>query len=288
MISGMARVSKTRIYARREADGRQLIVYAMNLKADSDVAMVLPLPVVLGSGEDAVRFIDLEAYPTFFEDLEGGFPDFSDGWGLDVPAALRLGGTPRLAVVQVGCLEASYVPTIADFARLDPRFRMPDGTWDKLPAYRDFGFAVFKLKPGATHVHPMAFSFPSRLGADVFFPTVHVHDGLVHDTADFDHTLYAQTPPDVAPDTRIWRQSVAPITDCATIDDSADLLGNFLSRHERGPFPMDVTRARGVVLAGAYCYRHELRGQYPNRDAMLLSPALRRIEIPLPRPTPRS
>ena len=61
-----------------------------------------------------------------------------------------------------------------------------------MPDYRRFGFAVFKLKPGAQTVHPMAFEFPTSLGAQVFSPTVHVHDNKVHARAKFDHVLYCQ------------------------------------------------------------------------------------------------
>ena len=37
----------------------------------------------------------------------------------------------------------------------------------------------------------MAFDFP-RAAKKLFFPTVHIHDGKVHDKADFDHALYCQ------------------------------------------------------------------------------------------------
>ena len=97
-----------------------------------------------------------------------------------------------------------------DFARLDERFRMPDNVWSQLPQYADWSFCVFKLKPEpsapkgfwkwfaserplpARKRHPMAFDFPRRNPSQLFFPTVHVHDGEVHETAHFDHTLYAQ------------------------------------------------------------------------------------------------
>jgi hypothetical protein len=38
----------------------------------------------------------------------------------------------------------------------------------------------------------MAFRFPSALRTQIFFPTVHIHDGKVHAKEDFDHILYAQ------------------------------------------------------------------------------------------------
>lgn len=38
----------------------------------------------------------------------------------------------------------------------------------------------------------MAFVFPTRFPEKLFFPTVHIHDGEVHKTERFDHTLYCQ------------------------------------------------------------------------------------------------
>lgn len=37
-----------------------------------------------------------------------------------------------------------------------------------------------------------AFSFPSAIPQTLFFPTVHIHDGEVHEKAGFDHMLYCQ------------------------------------------------------------------------------------------------
>src|SRR5947209_4846454 len=131
-------VSQTNIFARHGAPGRQFIVYSLKLGAREDVAMVLPIPVRPRSGETAVRFINLEGYPRFFEDLHTPFD----------PVALSGGGFggargSGLAVVDVGSFEASYVPTVRDFDRLDPRFRLPEGTWNALPQYARYGFAVF-------------------------------------------------------------------------------------------------------------------------------------------------
>ncbi len=90
--------------------------------------MVLPIPVTPGSGEQAVRFINFEDYPDFFGDLDALFPrDHARP-----AAALSLGDAlcePEqvLEVHEVGAFEASFVPTVADFVRLDPRFRLPEG-----------------------------------------------------------------------------------------------------------------------------------------------------------------
>ena len=145
-----------------------------------------------------------------------------------------------LPVVEVGSFEASFVPAIKDFDRLDARFRLPGGVWEKLPQYKEFGFAVFKLKKGEKKVHPMAFEFP-RADKDVlFFPTVHIHDGTVPTKATFDHTLYCQV------------ASEPPVT----WDESPALAGEF----------MKASEAKGMIDADAHVYRKIMRGMHANKD----------------------
>jgi len=242
-------VSATNIFARSDAEGRQLLVYSMTLKAKENVAMVLPLPVKPGGGEKAVSFIDLKDYHDFFTDLRKGFPE---------PLAPRadntraLGAPPpaKLDVITVGSFEASFVPTVADFSRLDERFRLPAGAWDKLPAYRDHGFAVFKLKPGESKIHPMAFSFPRGNPMELFFPTVHIHDGKVHERAKFDHVLYCQR--GVADQFTLldWEESFRP-----------------------AGFFMDLKKVQDLLDGGEHCYKRVLTGTLPNKDTILKSEA---------------
>lgn len=191
-------VSLTKIFARWHSleNGllRQSVVYQMHYRTKNDLAMVLPLPVAPGSGEKAVAFLNLEKHADLFEKLPLCFPEpryARDSKSVPLPDAAP--PVAKLEVVQVGSYEASFVPSVKDFARLDERFRMPAGTWEQLPRYAEWGFAVFKLKATATTVHPMAFTFPhAKETRGLFFPTVHIHDGKVHQKADFDHTLYAQ------------------------------------------------------------------------------------------------
>jgi hypothetical protein len=233
-------VSATNIFARSAEGGRQYLVYSMKLRAKEELAMVLPLPIKPGSGEKAISFIDLKDYAEFFDDLSKGFPvPLTKG-----PLSRSLGAPPKpeakLEVVTVGSFEASFVPTMADFSRLDERFRLPSGTWEKLPTYRNHGFAVFKLKPGESKVHPMAFSFPRAHPAELFFPTVHIHDGKVHDRADFDHALYCQ-----GADTGMrWQESPQPAS----------------------MFMRGIDRSQGIVDGKAHVYRKRLVGTYTNQD----------------------
>jgi hypothetical protein len=203
-------VYDTRIFAAvwPVADGsfRQSLVYQMGYEAKSDLAMVLPIPVAPKSGEKAVKFLNLEEHSAFFKQLARCFPQpkalAREGFGPPPPVA-----TPTLAVEKVGSYEASFVPTIADFARLDKRFRLPDGTWESLPKYASYGFAVFKLRADATKVHPMAFHFPRVADSKgLYFPTLHIHDGKIHAKEHFDHILYCQPAPSSAKMTQ-WLES---------------------------------------------------------------------------------
>jgi len=240
-------VSATNIFARQDKDDRQFLVYSMTLKAKEDLAMVLPLPVKAGSGEKAMSFIDLKDYPGFFADLLRGFPvpAKSRNWS-NKPDGAADAGLAKLEVITVGDFEASCVPTVNDFTRLDERFRLPPGTWEKLPAYRNYGFAVFKLKPGAATIHPMAFSFSRADASRLFFPTVHIHDGKVHPMARFDHILYCQGGPAGEFAVNGWTESDRPASAFMKIRD-----------------------AKGLVDGERHCYKKELHGNLPNTDTVL-------------------
>lgn len=197
-------VRNTRIFARMGQRGTQVLVYQMAVHVPADLAMILPVPVAKGSGEKAMQFFNFANYPSFFADLHALYP---------VPRARSNGPAnpfgasddARLAVISVGAYDASFVPRIADFHRLDARFRLLDQVWGEFPGYADYGFAVFKLKPGKGEAHPMAFSFPSADPKKLFFPTLHIHDGKAHDKEHFDHTLYMQG--DRADAGRGWEES---------------------------------------------------------------------------------
>lgn len=189
-------VADTRIFARLAGEGRQLLVYEMSYGAGGEGAMVLPLPVASRDEDAAVKFIDLSALPDFFacfNDLIWLYEEtHSDGYTLSSDSEPV---KPPLKVHEVGAFDASFVPSIADFTRLDERFRLPDDVWSQLPQYRDFGFAVFKLRDtggGLKAAHPMAFEFSTRHSGVVYVPTVHVHDRQVHARAWFDHIVYLQ------------------------------------------------------------------------------------------------
>ena len=223
-----------------------MLVYEMKLSAKEDLAMILPIPVPQKTGEKSVKFIDLKPYAEFFRHMELGFPSRSP----DAPPAAGgrsgTGAFTKLDVVNVGSFEASFVPSVNDFVRLDERFRLPSGTWDKLPQYKDYGFAVFKLKKDATKTHPMAFNFPRANRTQLFFPTVHIHDGEVHKVAEFDHTLYAQVDADHRFRNNDWTESIRPA----------------------GMF-MQIARCAGVVDAHSHVYKQTMDGEQENKDVIV-------------------
>jgi hypothetical protein len=134
-------VYSTMIFARATAAKTQFLAYQMSYKSGRENAMILPLPIRQPTHAASLRFIDLKHYEDFFDHLATGFPYLRSGFGIGCSA---IPNVPKAIEVQrVGNYVASFVPTLADFARLDPRFTLPDETWAKIPAYKDYGFAVF-------------------------------------------------------------------------------------------------------------------------------------------------
>src|SRR5215467_5677607 len=112
-------VSGTNIFARVDGD-REYLVYEMTFSSDEQTAMILPIPTAAAT-EDAVEFVALDNYPTFFRDLEDHFQRVWSNQPL-------MGSGPRatLKVHSVGAFEASFVPRRDQFDQLDARFRIPE------------------------------------------------------------------------------------------------------------------------------------------------------------------
>jgi len=237
-------VADTQIFA-RSAGGRQFLVYGMTYAANHDLAMILPLPTPPNSQENAIEFIDLSNYPSFFNDLRAGFkydPSTSNSNSGGAPAK------PKLLVHDVGEYQASFIPRMEDFDRLDERFRISPVVWNRNPTYHDYGFAVFKLRANApSRVHPMAFSFPQRDPAHLFFPSVHLHDGEIHPRAEFDHTLFCQHEPGVNMRMQGWWQE----------------------SNRRASAHMDIDRTNGIVNPDLVCYYKSLSGILTNTDTII-------------------
>jgi hypothetical protein len=240
-------VANTRIFARSSVNGQQFLVYSMQYEANSELAMILPLPTPACPSEDAVRFIDLSDYPDFFDDMAKGFPVLVTRSLLD---AARPPSQPTLKVQDVGSFEASFVPHLGDFGRLDSRFRLPEHAWEQMPQYDDYAFAVFKLKAGTKNMHPMAFEFPRRNTQELFYPTVHVHHGTVELQAHFDHSLYCQT----HQHQNEWR-----------ISSSEPIGGHTIPAKQF----MNVAKTQGIVDPDAVIQMKRILGMYVNEDVMI-------------------
>jgi len=161
IFTGHVDVGATKIFAAPKADGGQYLLYQMVSSSATSVAMILPIPVPPGTPESAVRFLDLKFWPEFFQELATIFPRQPE------PQSLRRllrpfikGDRRKLEVFEVGDYVASFVPSLADFSRLDDQFRLPQATWEQLPGYSEFGFAVFQPASGKHRMHPMGFEFP--------------------------------------------------------------------------------------------------------------------------------
>jgi hypothetical protein len=240
-------VSETRIFAAM-AGNNQSLVYDMHLASPSDVAMILPIPVSRAT-DDPIQFIDLSKYPRFFDDMDDMFYRWKPRSG-DDPACASA-SLALLPVHRVGGFDASFVPSLSDFARLAPSFRLPDEVWNQFPAYAAYAFAVFQLRAGNTQIHPMAFTFHAKDPKSLYFPTTHVHDGTVPDLAEFDHTLYTQA----STDSPHWIQS-------------PESPASFMMLNH----PLFGDRTKGLVSPQLPVSRRKLNGHLKNQDLRLAVP----------------
>ena len=257
-------VTDTNIFARLESDGWQHLVYQMNFETKSNNAIILPLPVKLPAKEQkSLEFVSLKGYENFFKDLKKGFPVvLPDRPSRSGSLGIISNQAKMLKVHDVGDFIASFVPSIPDFDRLDKQFRIKKESWDLLPSYADYGFAVFQLKGLKGKPHPMAFKFQSRLGAakdtSVFFPTVHIHDGEVHAREEFDHSLFLQaTEYDQA--CGEYKKRGMLVTDPAT--------GYVRSKWKAKEF-CDIKKSKGIIDGDLLVHRLEMRGRLKNEDVL--------------------
>ena len=246
-------VGDTQIFARFSGAGTQFLAYQMTYESEQETAMILPLPVSQPSKEDSVKFINLEEYSGFFNALENGFP-IRPRFSIACGGLLLSASKGALAVTDVGSYVASFVPTLADFDRLDKRFSLPAEVWDQLPQYADYGFAVFQLKEGNNKPHPMAFEFETRDESELFFPTVHVHDGEVHDKEQFHHLLYMQH---AGFDSRVRGYVNADVRDRAT--------GVVRSETKASEF-CNIEKTKGLVAEDLLVHRQITIGEFENVD----------------------
>ena len=133
-----------------------------------------------------------------------------------------------------------------DFSRLDERFRISDDAWKKLPQYRDYGFAVFKLKAGELTVHPMAFSFPRRNPKACSFQ------------------------PSTSTMAKCMRKRILIMSSIASRANTSHCRsGTGGSRPAMPDRFMKTSKARGLISPEQHCYQKKLHGLLPNRDTLV-------------------
>lgn len=249
-------VHSTNIFARMTAPGTQALVYQMEYTAQRPTAMILPLPVALPAGEASVTWRDLKGYPTFFADLARGFP-VEESRARSLSKAAVAAAVDVIEVHEVGDFIASFVPSQADFARLDPRFVITPNVWSAFPEYKDYGFAVFQLKELAGAPHPIAFELASRLKDAIYFPTVHIHDGTAHKEDQFDHVLYVQ---DARFDAKVHAYEGPNKADKAT---------GYVRSKERARSFANVGATLGLLDGDHLLHKTTLTGMLPNKDTIV-------------------
>ncbi|HEX7662867.1 MAG TPA: hypothetical protein VF407_00065 [Polyangiaceae bacterium] len=251
-------VHSTNIFARMTAPGTEALVYQMEYSAQKPTAMILPLPVALPASESSVTWKDLKAYPTFFADLALAFPaEEPRSQSMAKSAAAEAVPLGTIQVHEVGDFIASFVPSQADFTRLDPRFVITSDVWAAFPEYKDYGFAVFQLKELSGAPHPIAFTFQSRLKDALYFPTVHIHDGTAHKQDQFDHVLYVQ---DARFDAKVHDYDGPNKADKAT---------GYVRSKDNAKASVDVGSALGLVDGDHLIHKTTLTGMLPNKDTIV-------------------
>ena len=104
----------------------------------------------------------------------------------------------------------------------------------------------------------MAFEFEN--GNDsIFFPTMHIHDGQIHDSEEFDHVLYLQH---AGFDSRSYGYQNSDVADKST--------GLIRSKHDARHF-CDIDRCSGLVDPDLLVHRKIIRGINPNRDTDIIT-----------------
>ncbi|WP_146599950.1 hypothetical protein [Novipirellula aureliae] len=247
-------MNNTQIFARLSGTSTQFLAYQMNYESREQNAMILPLPVKQPANAETLNFINLKEYEAFFDDLSDGFP-FHSPPSIGCSAPFDPTSRHELEVVEVGNYIASFVPTIADFDRLDSQFTLPNEIWASIPEYKNFGFAVFQLAAGLLKPHPMAFEFQSATD-DLFFPTVHIHDGEVHDSEDFDHVLYMQH---AGLDSKVYAYENSYVEDQST--------GLIRSKYVASHF-CNLDKTAEIIDENLLVHRKIMRGNLINSDTI--------------------
>ncbi len=100
----------------------------------------------------------------------------------------------------------------------------------------------------------MAFEFKSRFADQLFFPTIHIHDGEVHETEHFDHMLYLQNP--------AWDKLVGSYAGPSRADPATGFVRSkaVASQYCR------MQQSEGLLAPDALLHRRKVNGNLKNMD----------------------
>jgi hypothetical protein len=115
-------VRNTKIFARIEANGDQWLIYSMAYRSKTLNAMILPLPVAKGSGEQAVEFPIPSPWKNFFFDLEEAFPQLRT-WADLLPKKITPSEDARTDSRTRNRISTGSIPSFESLRRSGNRFR---------------------------------------------------------------------------------------------------------------------------------------------------------------------
>ncbi len=194
--SSVVNVAKTNIFVAACDDStRQITVYQNVVKSTKENAMILPVPLT-GSADD-IELLDLKAEKDFFKDMYNLFPLEESEAEDDRPKAKAKGkGKAMLPVYKVGDYDVTIVPDTDSFNQVDDdAFTLNKRIVGMLMYLYPENFAFLVCKFGGDskekHMHPLGYIHDRVDGANLFVPTVHIHDGEMHAEEHFDHRIYS-------------------------------------------------------------------------------------------------
>lgn len=170
------RQGRARIYKKPTGNRMQMTIYSNNVtptKGNLPSAMILPFPLI--NGTNRVGLLDLQKYPTLFEDLNLLFPEVEERRALSNNAQ-SWEASDSLAIHRVGNYKVSIVKNFLSFNRLNYKeFNLTKEATEVLGKYyaRGYGFIVCILGDKGDY-HPFGYAHEIRDNR-LFIPTRHFH-----------------------------------------------------------------------------------------------------------------
>ena len=194
ILARVESVSNTQLYiSSSKTKERQLVIYTNKVTSPDSNAMILPVPNPL-----SVELLNFRHYKDIFEDCQKCFRHYDDTRHLYATRSLACSASdshrPVLPVYTIGSYQASIVPSLDDFDRLNTNIlRVNPEVASLLRKTYDseFGFLVCQLKRGNHQYHPFAYTHSIHSNRLLFVPTLHYHLGEKGSSADWDHTIYS-------------------------------------------------------------------------------------------------